>query len=77
MGHAAAISAVAGDKEISFEELQFGQQIGEGGFGKVRSWQAQQCCAYTLASMLKQAAGLLQLSLHELVQQLCKKGRVS
>jgi hypothetical protein len=40
IGHAAAISAVAGDKEIAFEELQFGQQIGEGGFGKVSSQKA-------------------------------------
>jgi hypothetical protein len=42
MGHAAAISAVAGDKEIAFEELQFGQQIGEGGFGKVSKGIARQ-----------------------------------
>eukprot|EP00775_Hariotina_reticulata_P013026 gene13026-13155_t len=33
---AAAISAVAADKEIPWSQLQFGHQIGEGGFGKVR-----------------------------------------
>lgn len=35
LGAAAAISAVAGDKEIPWDQLQFGHQIGEGGFGKV------------------------------------------